>query len=154
MFILFKISGTEFCVRGEMFQPENYNGGNANSGGHHSIHVCDVYSTKAPSLAMTSKRRWPLEYTVFNLKWWRCVTALTRDKYKIIHIVQCAYKWLKHTLIFILGYFIAEILTPVINVAVLISSSCPRLHQGPLNEQSQCWSRYYFLMMYVRWCKY
>ena len=56
--------------------------GKANFGGRYSIHVCDVYGTAAPSPAMTSKRKWPLECIVFNGTWRRRVTTLTMYKGK------------------------------------------------------------------------
>ena len=67
----------------------NCTGGNANSGGRYSIHVCDVYGTAAPSPAMTSKRKWPLECIVFNGAWRRSVTTWTIYKGKRVYIVQC-----------------------------------------------------------------
>ena len=60
----------------------NCTGGNANSGGRYSIHVCDVYGTAAPSPAMTSKRKWALECIVFNGTWRRWVTTWTIYKGK------------------------------------------------------------------------
>ena len=70
----------ENCVRS--VASWNCTGGNANSGGRYSIHVCDVYGTAAPSPAMTSKRKWPLECIVFNGTWRRWVTTWTIYKGK------------------------------------------------------------------------
>ena len=69
-------------------------------------------------------------------------------KVKIIYTVQCSEKWLTHTLMIFFGYFILEILIPMVtakpfvNVIVLdlwillflqCSSSCTGFHQGPLS---------------------
>ena len=74
--------GQKSCIYSSSVISWNCTGGNANSGGRYSIRVCDVYGTAAPSPAMTSKRKWPLECIVFNGTWRRWVTTWTIYKGK------------------------------------------------------------------------